>query len=250
MSYKKLATGLVTAGLLVSGAAQAALVDRGGGLIYDTTLNITWLADANYAKTQYTNSGGSQGDADGMMNWSQAMTWAANLSYVDSVRGVTYTDWRLPTVTDTGSSGCNWSYNGTDCGYNVDTSASEMAHLWHVDFQSKAYFNTRGGSPQPGWGMADDPLNANDESLFVNIQSYNYWSSTPYAPSSTNNAWYFYTPNGNQSYYGKSVQFYAWAVRDGDVITPVTVPEPATLALSLAGVLLAGLARRLGSRAS
>ena len=31
--------------------AQAALVDRGGGMLYDTVLNITWLQDANYAKT-------------------------------------------------------------------------------------------------------------------------------------------------------------------------------------------------------
>ncbi|MBI3571122.1 MAG: hypothetical protein HY082_08465, partial [Gammaproteobacteria bacterium] len=27
--------------------AQASLVDRGGGLIYDQDLNITWLANAN-----------------------------------------------------------------------------------------------------------------------------------------------------------------------------------------------------------
>ena len=33
----------------LSGAAQAALVDRGGGMIYDTTRNITWLAD-NYER--------------------------------------------------------------------------------------------------------------------------------------------------------------------------------------------------------
>jgi hypothetical protein len=27
--------------------SQAMLVDRGGGMIYDTTLHITWLQDAN-----------------------------------------------------------------------------------------------------------------------------------------------------------------------------------------------------------
>ena len=33
--------------VVVTGAAQAALVNRGGGMIYDTTRNITWLADMN-----------------------------------------------------------------------------------------------------------------------------------------------------------------------------------------------------------
>ena len=31
--------------------SQAALYDRGNGLIYDDVLDITWLQDANYAKT-------------------------------------------------------------------------------------------------------------------------------------------------------------------------------------------------------
>ena len=35
--------------LALPGLANAALIDRGGGLIYDTDLDITWLADANYA---------------------------------------------------------------------------------------------------------------------------------------------------------------------------------------------------------
>ena len=88
---KKLAAILTAAGLLLSGAAQATLWDRGGGLIYDDVLNITWLKDANYAQT-------SGYDADGRMNWSAANAWAAGLSYFDSVRNVTWTDWRLPTV--------------------------------------------------------------------------------------------------------------------------------------------------------
>ena len=37
--------------LALSGAAQAALVACGGGMIYDTTRNITWLVDMNYART-------------------------------------------------------------------------------------------------------------------------------------------------------------------------------------------------------
>ena len=45
--------------------AHAALVDRGGGLIYDTTLDITWLQNANVG---------------GSMTWAEASSWAANFS--------------------------------------------------------------------------------------------------------------------------------------------------------------------------
>ncbi len=60
--------------LAASSSANAALVDRGGGLIYDTILNVTLLQDANYAMT----SGAS---TDGRMTWSEAVAWAANFSY-------------------------------------------------------------------------------------------------------------------------------------------------------------------------
>ena len=45
---KSLITLAAAAALVaLSGAAQADLVNRGGGMIYDTTRNITWLADMN-----------------------------------------------------------------------------------------------------------------------------------------------------------------------------------------------------------
>ncbi len=52
--------------LALTGAAQAALVDLGGGMIYDTTLNITWLQNWN---------------TNGRMNWTAADNWAKNLVY-------------------------------------------------------------------------------------------------------------------------------------------------------------------------
>lgn len=109
---------LITASLLSAQAAQAALYDRGGGLIYDDVLDITWLQDMLYAR-----SSGSlvNPDSAGRMTWADSVTWADNLSYYDSVRGVTYDDWRLPKMIDTGTPGCNYSYSGTDCGYNVQT---------------------------------------------------------------------------------------------------------------------------------
>ncbi|MBN9125610.1 MAG: hypothetical protein BGO99_05365 [Nitrosospira sp. 56-18] len=67
--------------------SQAALVDRGNGLIFDTDKDITWLADANYSKT-------SGYHTTGVMNWYAADTWASNLDYQ------TYSDWRLPTASE------------------------------------------------------------------------------------------------------------------------------------------------------
>ena len=88
-TVRQSAMALMVAVMGLAGNASATLFDRGGGLIYDDVLNITWLQDANYAQT-------SGFDADGLMNWDNAKAWAAGLSYFDSVRNVTWTDWRLP----------------------------------------------------------------------------------------------------------------------------------------------------------
>lgn len=68
--------------------ANAALETRLGGLaVYDTDIDITWLTDADYAKT-------SGYDADGLMNWYDANTWAASLN----ISGTS--NWRLPEVNE------------------------------------------------------------------------------------------------------------------------------------------------------
>jgi N-acetylneuraminic acid mutarotase len=69
--------------LSIPNISHSALVDYGGGMIYDTDLDITWLQDANYAKT-------SGYDEDGLMTWEEAKTWAENLTFGG------FNDWRLP----------------------------------------------------------------------------------------------------------------------------------------------------------
>ena len=70
-------TALLILSLGASAGAQAALVGRladGAGryqAVYDTDLNITWLADANYAAT-------SGFDADGLMKWTNVQDWIAD----------------------------------------------------------------------------------------------------------------------------------------------------------------------------
>ncbi|MGC2049525.1 MAG: DUF1566 domain-containing protein, partial [Gallionella sp.] len=113
-----LAAVALSVGLLSATGANATLVSAlGGQVVNDTDLNITWLADANYAKT-------SGYDFDGLMSWAGAQSWITSLNTANYLG---FNDWRLPTVTDTGTPGCNFAYSGTDCGYNVDTATGEMA---------------------------------------------------------------------------------------------------------------------------
>ena len=198
---------------------------------YDTVLNVTWLADANYAATQYAQSGGLVGDADGLMDWDTASAWAANLDYF----GVT--GWRLPFVVDTGSTpGCDFGCGGTDCGYNVQTMIdgkvySEFAHLWYVTLGNTARLGIS-CDEQPGWGF-------NNKGPFRNAQSYLYWLGTRSPICCPWEYWYFEAGQGDQrhadSYYG----MYAWPLRDGDVaksIESLTLAKSATAGcLSVSG---------------
>ncbi|TPQ29833.1 hypothetical protein C2U68_00570 [Methylomonas koyamae] len=236
MKPKAFRTWLALLGSLAAGSVQAQLFDRGGGLIYDSDLDVTWLADANYANT-------SGAYTPGKMSWQNAVAWVDGLTYADSVRGTTYDDWRLPTFQDLGAAGCDYGYSGTDCGFNVALTSSELAHLFYGDFGNKGFSDSR-GLPQPGYGLVDDPATPDDESLFSNLQSFSYWLGTSYSGDS-NKAWYLSTSTGMQNYIGKGSQFYVLAVRDGDV---TAVPNPESYILFLSGLGL--MAGRIGRRRS
>lgn len=191
---------------------------------YDTALDITWLADANHAKT-------SGFDADGMLSWSSATAWAAGLN----VNGIT--GWRLPTMVDTGTAGCAGLANsGTDCGYNVAPGTSEMVHMFYVTLGNKASVSPTGAA-QAGAGLVNT-------GSFLNAQTGPYWLGTPYVSTTSGNGWFFGTGKGIQNVAGVSNNYFAWAVHSGDVAltsgVPATsaaaVPEPESLALALAGV--------------
>ena len=81
--------------------------------LYDTTLKITWLKDAN---------------SNGPMTWPTANTWASNLN-VDG-----FTGWRLPVamIPDSSCSFANANPAVYSQGYGVGCSGSEMGHLFNV----------------------------------------------------------------------------------------------------------------------
>ncbi|MDP1899807.1 MAG: hypothetical protein Q8K96_05080 [Rubrivivax sp.] len=186
---------------------------------YDTALNITWLRNAN---------------VNGLMNWPTANAWANGLSFGG------YTDWRLPTMVDTGAPGCNWTLaGGTDCGYNVQTATSEMAHLFYVSLGNKA-FCAPGDAvcavAQAGFGLT----NTGD---FESLVEAFYWSGLEYALNPSD-AWYFLNTRGIQHFDAQNTSlFFALAVRPGDVVA-AAVPEPQAVALALTALGALALVRR------
>lgn len=195
--------------------------DNGFEAYYDTALDLTWLADGNHALS-------SGYDADGLMTWDQSMSWAQGLS-VNGVGG-----WRLPTMVDTGASGCNWSFGGTDCGYNIDASHSELAHMYQVTLGNLSAY-----SPD-GVFQPDFPIK--NTGPFKNVQITGYWTNVAYGPDDSF-AWRYggFDEGAYQSEYSKDRVLYALAVRSGDV---AAVPEPEAGVLALAALGVVGFAVR------
>jgi hypothetical protein len=146
-------------------------------------------------------------NANGQMTWATAKTWAEGLN----IGG--FTGWRLPTSLNADGSGPCSDYNCI---------GSELGHL----------FYTVGGLAEGQEITSSAVLSG----LFSNMQSSMYWSGTVYA-TNPSNAWYFITANGNQSITHKLNNYYAWAVRDGDVVGGGSVPEPGIIGLLGIGAL-------------
>ncbi len=246
MKNKQLLAG-ISASLISLGMAEsanAALVERLGGLAYyDTITDLTWLADANYARTSgYTGIGVL---SDGRMTWQAANDWAAQLT-VGGISG-----WRLPDTNPVNDVAFDYSVtnNGsTDRARNVSRSGtaypgslgSEMANLFYNALGNVSDYNIL--------GVFDDGCIGSClvyTGPFSNVQSHRYWSATEYAPN-TNFAWRFSTGTGLQTNLNKSFSLYGWAVQSGDVeLTTSAVPVPAAVWLFGSGLLgLIGVARR------
>lgn len=223
MSFSK-TMAAVAALAALTGAAQAALVDRGGGMIYDSTRNITWLADMNYAGTSgHTDTEVLPG---GAMSWMAANNWANNLVYGG------FSDWRLPTLNPSDTT-CSAPTPAFPYPYGLNCTGGELSGLFVADLGIR-----------PLESVLDQTGDTNEQkanlALFRNIQSLAYWSATAFGAQ--NSAWYFDTSRGYQGVAGSDGLIYAVAVRTGDVAA--SVPEPQTLALVLLAVGATVVARR------
>lgn len=215
---------------------------------YDTALDVSWLADASVID--------AFGQGQGLTH-AGALTWAAGLD----VAGVT--GWRLPGLTDTGATGCDYANSGTDCGYNVDPATGELAHLFYVTLGNAAEIAPDGSFQPRAQGNVNTGPFADLEALFASTASGDWYFSdsyfwlepvNPLAP--TTSAWCFGMVDGQQGTCAPlGAARNAWALHDGAVGVAVDsgsgdggagVPEPGVALLLLAG--LAATAR--GVRAS
>lgn len=159
--------------------------DGNAVFLYDTSLNITWLKNANHS---------------GSMTWINAQSWASVLQIGE------FSNWRLARtlIPDASCSEGNAFPAVYSQGYGIGCTGSEMGHLFNT---------TLGNAPD---------ASINNTGSFQGIENYYYWSGTlrtqePYY------AWTYNTAINGQAYTGTGTNaFFAMAVRDGDVLR---VPE-------------------------
>lgn len=213
-----LSTSVVWTTLLsavLSVPANAALLSAlGGEGVYDTDLDITYLADPMYIQS-------SGYDADGLVTASAAQSF---IGYLNSSYYLGFNDWRLPVADATGA-GCTDDTGGstpsTDpIGFNC--SAGEVVHL---------FYNELSGVAGSSLGTSLDP----DVTLFDTIPDGVFWTSTE-NPGNSSELYTLGTINGFQNSTSKSFTLgRAWIVRSGGAET--VVPAPAGVWLLLTGLI-------------
>lgn len=197
---------------LTGPAAQAALHDRGNGLIYDDVLDITWLQNARHVYTS-----GYDRTYFGIMKYHPAMAYAEQFEYQG------FDDWRLPRynfVDDNNNSFPDCTQDpAIPCTF--ENRHSELEYMIEVNL----------GNPVNGSQLAN--LNATfvdgttgELKSIINLNNTRisggtgYWHETEnLRPGNTPRAWIYNYQNGGM---GAGSQFHnanhAWLVRDGDVI--------------------------------
>jgi hypothetical protein len=189
---------------------------------YDSTLNITWLADAALSKTETFGVEGivtAETNTKGRMGgWSVVADWFGAMNAYNGGAGyLGQNSWRRPNIFDDSNESL---LNGS----NPDTSLSELASL---------YYDTLGNSG----GLTNS-------AEFVNMQAYYYATDTEVA-SDAGKAWSLAFHGGYQYKRGKSGPLYSLAILDGDVGEAIAAPIPSALWLMGSGLIaLVGFARR------
>ncbi|MGB5473084.1 MAG: hypothetical protein WBQ78_06380 [Gammaproteobacteria bacterium] len=109
--------------LVVSSLSNAALVSHlNGQAVYDTDLNITWMADSTLAVSNTFGVNGI-GITTGSMDWNTAQSWIGSMNAANYLG---FSDWRLPTTL----------VPDPTCGgffANVNCTGSELGHLFEIE---------------------------------------------------------------------------------------------------------------------
>jgi hypothetical protein len=240
----KAITLIAASSMLVSLSSQAGLIDRGNGMIYDDVLDVTWLQDADYAKT-------SGFDADGLINWNTASSWASSVVYGG------FDDWRLPSIVpiDGSEYDFDFSFDGTtDRGFNGNTNFNEMLYMYAVNLENISYFDTSGAGMQPGSASFNNSFTDAETGELVSfgLDTISFWTSVANDPI-FNAAWavnFRTTTNistGESQLLNLNAELGAWLLRDGDVVAIVDPVDPVPQVsspgtLGLFSVVLCGLA--------
>lgn len=211
--------------LLAAATCAAAVHDRGGGLLYDDVLDVTWLADANYAKT-------SGAHPTGKMTWAEANAWVAALVYRDPARRRAIAGWRLPSVAPTRGADFDHTFRtdgSTDEGYNIRSPKAEFSHLYYVDLGITGWYLPDGSHSQDPRNRVPFGVMRQHTAIWEgqadvgpvrNLQSGIYWCARrgTRQPSPADDAWIFTACEGNQrDGLPHPNAAFVWPVCDGDV---------------------------------
>ena len=209
---------LALVGLTVSLSVNAALSIRdldgnwsnGHEGVYDDVLDITWLADANYAKT----IGSNVGFSSGLMEWHDAQNFVDNLT----IGG--FENWRLPEIS---------------CGYNnlygcssVNNQAGELYELIINSLGNIEHVEKINPTTFFSYSFLD-AFNGQEYTFIGLPPAGQIWYSTPLG-GSYGGHWTF---TGLRNHNIVSGWAQVWAVHDGDIgASPVPLPAGVYLFIS------------------
>ncbi len=185
---------VLSPGVLAVPKADAELIPSADGqTVYDTTLQVRWLADANLA-AKAAKGFGVAVDPNGSMNYNTALQWLDALNGVNG--GAPYlghSDWTLPTSPTAPSTDPTCSATGPNnnsFGYGCRNSA--LGSLFHLSLglqypntavpipeaQVGAFVTQRSNSQPSNSRLSNTQLSRSIRFPFRNFQPYLYWSDT------------------------------------------------------------------------